>query len=435
MKEKIRKEYYRRVRLILKSELNAVNRIAAINSLAIPVITYSMNIINWQINDIKKLVTKTRKFLTMYGIHHPKTDVDRLYLPRNEGGRGLIQIELTYKITTAGLETYLRESNDRMMKLVLEHEKKKKLYSVTKEAAKFRQELGIDQTEHKETDSVTTKDKKVKELVKKHGKEQIQIRWEQKPLHGQYLKRVKRPDIDETETNKWLKSSGLKSETEGLIIAAQDQSLMTKQYQSEMIKNGANPKCRLCNEYSETMDHIVSGCPVLAKSEFMQRHDQAASYMHWKVCKEFGLPAADTWYSHNPETIISSGQVTLIWDMQIHTDKEIKANKPDIIIKDHANNTCQLTDMTIPSDRNVSIREVEKFSKYKDLEIEISKMWKMKTTTIPVVIGALRVIKKGMRSNIEKIPGKISLEEVKKITLLGTAHIRSIDRKVLSIDL
>ena len=43
----------------------------------------------------------------------------------------------------------------------------------------------------------------------------------------------------------------------------------------------------------------------------------------------------------------------------------------------------------------------------------------MKTTTIPVVIGALGVIKKGMRSNIEKIPGKISLEELQKITLLG----------------
>ena len=84
MKEKIRKEYYRRARLILKSELNAVNRIAAINSLAIPVITYSMNIINWQINDIKKLDTTTRKFLTMYRMHHPKADVDRLYLPRNE---------------------------------------------------------------------------------------------------------------------------------------------------------------------------------------------------------------------------------------------------------------------------------------------------------------------------------------------------------------
>ena len=170
MKEKIRREYYRRVRLILKSELNAINRIAAINSLAVPVITYSMNVINWQMNDIKKLDTKTRKLLTMYRMHHPKADVDRLYLPRSEGGRGLIQIELTYKITTAGLEAYLRENKDSMMKLVLEHEKKKKLYSVTKEATKFLQELGIDQTQYKETDSVTKKAKEIKNLVKKTRK-------------------------------------------------------------------------------------------------------------------------------------------------------------------------------------------------------------------------------------------------------------------------
>ena len=64
--------------------------------------------------------------------------------------------------------------------------------------------------------------------MKKQGKEHIRIRWEQKPLHGQYLKRVKSPDVDEMEAHKWLKSSGLKSETEGLIIGAQDQSLMTK---------------------------------------------------------------------------------------------------------------------------------------------------------------------------------------------------------------
>ena len=98
--------------------------------------------------------------------------------------------------------------------------------------------------------------------------------------------------------------------------------------------------------------------------------------------------------------------------------------------------------MTIPLDRNVSIKEVEKFSKfssfqkkskskYKDLEIEISKIWTMKKIIIPVVIGTLGVIKNGMRSNIEKIPGKISLEELQRITLLGTAHIL---RKVLSID-
>ena len=71
-------------------------------------------------------------------------------------------------------------------------------------------------------------------------------------------------------------------------------------------------------------------------------------------------------------------------------------------------------------------------SKCKDFEIEVSKMWKMKTTTLPVVIGALEVIKKGMILTVEKIPGTIHIEELQKIALMGTAHIL---RKVLSTDL
>ena len=59
-------------------------------------------------------------------------------------------------------------------------------------------------------------------------------------------------------------------------------------------------------------------------------------------------------------------------------------------------------------------------------------MWKMKAIKIPVIIGALGVIKKGMKSNIEKITGEIYLEELQKITLLGSDHI---PRKVLSTDL
>ena len=68
--------------------------------------------------------------------------------------------------------------------------------------------------------------------------------------------------------------------------------------------------------------------------------------------------------------------------------------------------------MAIPSDRNILIKEVENFSKYRDLEIETGKLWKMRATTTPVVVGALGVIKKGKTSNNEKIPGKIYLEEL-----------------------
>ena len=76
-----------------------------------------------------------------------------------------------------GFETYLKESKDAIMKLVLEHEKKKRLCSVANEAAKVFQESGIDRTELKDTDSVTKKAKKAQDQVKERGKEQIQIRW------------------------------------------------------------------------------------------------------------------------------------------------------------------------------------------------------------------------------------------------------------------
>ena len=65
MKKKIRKEYYRKVEAILKTELNSAIRIQAINTLtAYSLHTYSFNIINWNLLDIKKMNTKIRKLLT-----------------------------------------------------------------------------------------------------------------------------------------------------------------------------------------------------------------------------------------------------------------------------------------------------------------------------------------------------------------------------------
>ena len=79
--------------------------------------------------------------------------------------------------------------------------------------------------------------------------------------------------------------------------------------------------------------------------------------------------------------------------------------------------------MNIPSDRNVSAKVFEKLSKYKDLEIEVEKMWHLKTNTLPVVIGALGLIKKDTDKFLEQIPRNPRLEEVQKIVLNSTAHI------------
>ena len=68
--------------MITNSELNEINRMEAINTLATPVVTYSFNIVNWKMEEIRKLGRKTRKLLTMERMHHPTADVDPMYLPQ-----------------------------------------------------------------------------------------------------------------------------------------------------------------------------------------------------------------------------------------------------------------------------------------------------------------------------------------------------------------
>ena len=60
--------------------------------------------------------------------------------------------------------------------------------------------------------------------------------------------------------------------------------------------------------------------------------------------------------------------------------------------------------MAVPSDQNTSVKVAEKLSKYKDLEIEITGMLGMRTQNVPVVIGTLGVVKKGIEKEIRNIP-------------------------------
>ena len=90
MKERLKQEYSMRLIMILKSELNARNKITTIGALAVLVLRYSFGVIKWRTE--KKNGRKTRKMLTMYQKHHSKADIDRVYVKRKEGGRGLVKI-------------------------------------------------------------------------------------------------------------------------------------------------------------------------------------------------------------------------------------------------------------------------------------------------------------------------------------------------------
>ena len=171
------------------------------------------------------------------------------------------------------------------------------------------------------------------------------------------------------------------------------------------------------------MDHITSGCPVLARNEYIERHNKVASYIHWNLSKHYNIDVPLKWYEHNPQTVVESQHATILWDMPIHTDREIAANRPDIVVKDKDDNKCYLIDVSVPNDQNVGLKELEKRSKYKDLEIEISRMWGMEVINIPIIIGALGLMKKGIEKNIKSLPGTMNIEQCQKTVILKTAHI------------
>ena len=79
--------------MILKSKLNEKNKITAIHSWAVAICRYGAEVIDWKESELKSVDRKTRKTLTMYGAMHPKGDVDRWYIKRKEGGRGLGNVE------------------------------------------------------------------------------------------------------------------------------------------------------------------------------------------------------------------------------------------------------------------------------------------------------------------------------------------------------
>ena len=88
------------------------------------------------------------------------------------------------------------------------------------------------------------------------------------------------------------------------------------------------------------------------------------------------------------------------------TDRTIPNNEADIIIRDNEKRTCMLIDVAVSGDRNVIKKEAEKILKYKDLTIEIQRMWNVKTKVITVIIGATGTISKSFRKYVSNIPGK-----------------------------
>ena len=211
-------------------------------------------------------------------------------------------------------------------------------------------------------------------------------------------------------------------------MAAQEQAIRTNIIKTKIDKT--QEECRLCGLVDETVNHIISECSKLAQKEYKRRHDWVGKRIHWEVCRENGIEVKTKWYEHQPEVVQENERYKILWDLNVQTDQVIEARRPDMIVKDKETKFVTIIDFAIPYDTRVNSKEVEKIEKYQDLAREIKRLWGMRVTVIPIVIGAFGTTPKKLKERLEDSGIETRVTELQKTVILHSARIL---RKVLEI--
>ena len=108
--------------------------------------------------------------------------------------------------------------------------------------------------------------------VLKISKKKERLRhWEEKVLHGPYLRQTK--EVRSNQCWAWLQNEDLKRETQSLIATAQNQSIRTNLVKAKIGKSQGDSLCRVYRKVDDSIDHIASGCSKLAQKKYKRRPD------------------------------------------------------------------------------------------------------------------------------------------------------------------
>ena len=396
MKEKVSKEYLRRVKLVAKSKLYGGHLIRAINAWAVSVMRYSAGVLEWSDRELRALDVRTRKLLTMFGVFHIRSSVPRLYRKRKDGGRGLMSVIDCVRAEEISMKEYVVNSNEWMLKVVAS-------------------EVEVDESKG--------------EYLSRVDKERVED-LAGKKLHGKFFR-----DVDEVAGRRswqWLQAGFLAKSTEAFLFAAQEQALNTRLFRRTILGEDVVGECRVCGKVAETVAHVASGCSGLAQREYRRRHDRMGLRIYWELCRKYGVKCAGRWYEEVPEEVKVSkdGKVEIWWDRKVMTTRQVEHNRPDVVVIDRASRRWTIIDFAVPWDRNVVAKEDEKIAKYSPLALEVRRLYGVSTKVIPVVVGALGVVSKRLEGYLKNLDVPDVLGGLQTSAIVGTTNIL---RKTLSL--
>ncbi|XP_015186482.1 PREDICTED: uncharacterized protein LOC107071743 [Polistes dominula] len=312
---------------------------------------------------------------------HPKSCVERLTISREEGGRGITDIKALHNRQIKNLRKYF-------------HTKETQLHKAITKTDKNHTPLNLS-TSNTDIDNYNNID---------HTQSKINA-WATKQLHGKHYYTTTDENINNNDTYEWLKKGNLFPETEGFLIAIQDQ------------------KCKLV---PETIEHITGGCKILANTEYTERHNSAAKIINKAIVNKYKLENTTTpYYKYTPTTIIDNEKYKLYWDTTLHTDKTVKYNRPDITFTNKEDKTTYLIDISVPNDINITQKYREKIEKYTPLAQEIHRIWKQKKVhIIPFIISATGITPNNFKSHLTQLQLDPNIhQEIQKTVILKTCNI------------
>ena len=222
---------------------------------------------------------------------HPRDDVNRRYVSRKEGGRGLTGIEDSVDASIQRRENYIEKRVGRLVTATRNN------------------------TDHMRSNRT--------EITRKQ-------KWEGKQLYGRFKRLTS--DISHKKTWTWLRKGNLKRENESLLKTVQNNAIRTNHIKAKLDKTQQNSRCWLCGNRDETINHIISECSKLAQKEYKTKHNWLGKGIHWELCKKLKFDHANKWYMHNPESVLENKTHKAFCNFEIQTDHLILARRPDLVI-------------------------------------------------------------------------------------------------------
>ena len=181
-------------------------------------------------------------------------------------------------------------------------------------------------------------------------------------MHSTLFKLVRDGGFSKELTFAFPKSAGLKSETEGFILACQDGVVNTLVYRRNVLKQAVNTTCRSCKTQPETLMHILSACPFYAVTSYIERHNAALKVLYCHLRHAYGIDQTPVlpYVLGEIESVVENSRCRIYWNYGFPTSRQLSANKPDMVLLDLQLKTLTVIEFSCPCDTNMDRKEIEK---------------------------------------------------------------------------